>query len=77
MQMQKVRSFMKSAPAKYGTAVGLMAVAGLSQAAAIDIDVADVVATLAGAIITVTAVCTAAISIVVVIKVFKYVRAAF
>lgn len=56
---------------------GLMVAAGNASAAAISIDMGDVIATLAAAVVTVTAVCTAAISVVVVIKVFKYVRAAF
>lgn len=75
--MQKMKNMFSGAVAKVSIGTGLMVLAGASQAAAVNIDVADVVATLAAAIITVTSVCTAAISIVVVIRVFKYVRSAF
>jgi len=75
--MQKLKSMFFGAVGKVSIGTGLMVAAATSQAAAITIDMADVLATLAAAVITVTAVCTAAISIVVVIRVFKYVRAAF
>ena len=44
--------------------------------APVDIDVADVTATLGLAVITVTSVCTAALAIVIVVRVYKYVRSA-
>lgn len=75
--MQKLKNMFSGTVAKVSAGTGLMVAAATSHAAGVTIDVADVVATLAGAIITVTAVCTAAISIVVVIRVFKYVRSAF
>lgn len=61
-----------------GTVLGSgLLISAASYAAPVTIDVTDLLATLALAIITIVSVCTAAISIVVVIKVFKYVRAAF
>lgn len=75
--MQQLKAMFKSVPAKAGLAAGAMIVAGQAFAEATPIDVSDVIATLAAAVITVTAVCTAALTVVVVIKVFKYVRAAF
>jgi len=75
--MQKLKNMFSGTVAKVSVGTGLMVAAAASQAAAITVDMADVLATLAAAVITVTAVCTAAISIVVVIRVFKYVRAAF
>lgn len=75
-RIQPFKRFATSVQAKVGVAAGMLVASGLSQAAAIDIDMADVLATLAAAVVTVTTVCAAAISIVVVVKVFKYVRAA-
>lgn len=75
--MQKIKNMFSGAVAKTSVGVGLMTAAAVSQAAAVTVDMADVLTTLGGAVITVTAVCTAAISIVVVIRVFKYVRSAF
>lgn len=54
----------------------LLAATNVAMAAPIDIDADDIVQTLGLAVITVTAVCTAALSIVVVVRVFKYVRTA-
>jgi len=74
--LDSLKRFSRNAPAKAGLAAGLLAASNFASAAAINIDVEDVVGTLGAAIITVTAVCTAALSIVVVVRVFKYVRAA-
>lgn len=75
--MKKLKSMFSSTVGKVSVGTGLMVAAATSQAAAVTVDMGDVLSTLAAAVITVTAVCTAAISIVVVIRVFKYVRAAF
>lgn len=75
--MKQIKSLFSRNLAKAVVGASALAVAGSSFAAGITIDMADVLSTLALAIVTVTAVCTAAISIVVVIRVFKYVRAAF
>jgi len=73
---QSLQRFSRSAPVKAGLAASLIAASNFASAAPIDIDVGDVTATLAAAVITVTAVCTAALSIVVVVRVFRYVRGA-
>ncbi len=67
----------KEIAVKGGALAGGLVLATQSQAAAFTVDMSDVLATLAAAVITVTAVCTAALTITVAIKVFKYVRAAF
>lgn len=73
---QSLQRFSRSAPVKAGLAAGLIAASSLASAAPIDIDVTDVTSTLSAAVITITAVCTAALSIVIVVRVFKYVRSA-
>jgi hypothetical protein len=74
---KSVKEFAKSGAIKGGLVAGGLMLATQSHAAAINIDVTDVIASLAAAVITVTAVCTAALAIVVAVKVFKYVRSAF
>lgn len=73
---QSLQRFSRSAPVKAGLAAGLIAASSLASAAPIEIDAGDIITTLGAAVITVTAVCTAALSIVVVVRVFKYVRGA-
>ncbi|WP_397378580.1 major capsid protein [Pseudomonas sp.] len=75
--MDKIKSLFTRNVAKAVVGGSALALAGTSFADGIKIDMADVLSTLGLAIVTVTSVCTAAISIVVVIRVFKYVRAAF
>lgn len=74
-KLERVKSFVKSPAAKGGIAAGVIVAAGSANAAGID--VADVLAVLAAAVVTVTSVCAAGLSIVVVTKVYKYVRGAF
>lgn len=55
---------------------GLSLVAGTGLASAADIDVSAIIAALTSGIVTVTSIGVAALSLVVVIKLFKYVKTA-
>lgn len=70
-----LRQLMKSVPARVGVAAGAVVAAGVASAADA-IDVSGVVSQLGAGVVAVTAVCTAALSVVVVVKVFRYVRSA-
>lgn len=71
-----LKAGLKSLPVRLGVAAGAATLAASSFAAEGDIDVSGVVTQLTSGVVAVTAVCTAALGVVVVVKLFKYVRTA-
>ncbi|HCF7371495.1 TPA: hypothetical protein NIK00_006441 [Pseudomonas aeruginosa] len=70
-----LRQLMKSVPARVGVAAGAVVAAGAASAADA-IDVSAIVSQISAGVVAVTAVCTAGLGVVVVVKVFRYVRSA-
>ena len=66
---------LKSLPVRLGVAAGAASLAASSFAAE-GVDVSAVVSQLTAGVVAVTSVCTAALGVVIIVKLFKYVRTA-
>lgn len=73
--MNQVKSVVKGVYGKSAVAAGLLVAA--SQSFAVGVDVSSVTSALTDAAVTVGVVGAAALAVVVVVKVFKYIRGAF